>query len=170
MLFPICTRGHTFSTIKHIVSSIFTLVVASFSLGLMLFVVKAVTAKISADSVSAEEILVAINTMYILSLLSINFQMLAPQIASSIMGTQSSSMLTGVLGGAIAGGVGHISSTLGRNAFKATKFLGKNAASWAFGTAVPAAYNAIRNPLQTASNVTQSVRSMFSANYNPSKP
>jgi hypothetical protein len=111
----------------------------------------------------------AINTMYVLSLLSIYFQMLAPQISGSIMGTQSSSMLTGVLGGAIAGGVGHISSTLGRNAFKTTKFLGKNAASWAFGTAAPAAYNAIRNTLQTGSNAVQSVRSMFSANYNPSK-
>jgi type IV secretory pathway VirB6-like protein len=118
------TRSHALAAIKLVINSILILMIAALSMGLMLFVVKNVLSATNPANVSELDMISSLSTMGVTACFSIFFLLCAPKIAGGITGSPSSSMLPGIMGATMAGGLGFVASKSGQTVWGGTKAAG----------------------------------------------
>ena len=104
------TRSYAVSGLKYVLASALTLLVASFCMALVLLALQNIISSLLVENVQSDrQVFSALSTLFILALSSIYFLKLAPEIASTIIGVGTSSIMSNVIGGfmgsAIAGTV-----------------------------------------------------------------
>ena len=151
------TRSHAIGGLKYVLASALTLLVASFCMALILLALRKFVLDLNVETLPANQVCSALSALLILALSSVYFLKLAPEIASVIMGVSNSSILSGVIGGAMAGAIG---VTWGGALNKAT-------------TVAAAVATNVDKPPKFAKKIVLGVynnlRTQFAANYKPSK-
>lgn len=148
------TRGHAISGIKYVLTSVLLLIIASFCMGLVLFALREVVLNIDPDGISKIEVFSILGMMFVLALAAIYFLLIAPEMASVIMGAPNSSMLPSMASGLMAAGAGFVGSKVGGILSKA--------ALWTTVKAAKLGSQYVRN---VGSNFAQSARNKFYKNY-----
>lgn len=159
------TRGHAIGALKYLLNSALTLIIASFCVGLVLTTLQNVYTEINSLTIDSSAVFIALGTLFVVSLCSIYFLLIAPEMASAISGASSGSLLTGMVATVMTAGLGFISSKLGAGFLGSAK-MGAGGA-WSGVKSLPKIANALMNPQQTAANVAQSVRKMFNSDHMP---
>lgn len=148
------TRGHAVSGVKYALTAILLLLIASFCMGLVLFSIGKVISITEPSQVSDLNLLSTLSTLFFVAWAAIYFLLLAPEMASVIMGSQNGSTLPGLLGGAIATGIGINALTSSRS-------------GGVIGSAARTSAFAAREAVRGTASVLNSVRNRFGKNYSP---
>jgi hypothetical protein len=112
------TRGHVIGALQYLLCSALTLIIASFCVGMLIFVLRKFQATLDLGSVSSQDVSNMLNALFILACLSVYFLMLAPGVASAISGARSDTALTGIAAAAMSGGLTFLSSKVGLGPIK----------------------------------------------------
>ena len=112
------TRGHSIGALQYLLCSALTLIIASFCVGMLIFVLRNYQASLSLDSVSSQDVSNMLNALFILACLSAYFLMLAPGMASAISCARSDTALTGIAAAAMSGGLTFLTSKIGLGTMK----------------------------------------------------
>ena len=97
------TRHHAIGGLKYVLASALTLLIASFCMALILLALRKFVLDLQIETLPADEVFSTLSSLLILAIASIYFLKLAPELASAIMGANVSSIMAGVVGGAMAG-------------------------------------------------------------------
>jgi hypothetical protein len=134
--------------------------IAAFSMGLVMFALKELLMTFDAGKIGFEVAFGSMTMLFVLSLISVFFLLLAPEMASVIMGSQSGSALPGIVGGIISGGVVWGGKEISKEAGSAVGYGARKVGG--------ALYNA--GPKQAVESVKSYVKNRFSQNYKEQKP
>lgn len=158
------TRGHAVGALQYLLCSALTLIVASFCVGMLIFVLRNYQASFHLDSINAQDVSNMLNALFILACLSVYFLMLAPGVASAISGARSDTALTGIAAAAMSGGLTFITSKVGLGAIK---IAGSATTSKLVGQSPRTSAASVRNGASSA--YTGVTKGGFSQNYTPRK-
>lgn len=148
------TRGHIFAGIKYVLTSSLLLIIAAFCIGLVLFAIREVLAVTDLTQISVFNMLSTCSTLFFVAWAAIYFLMIAPEMASAIMGSQSGSIFPGITGGVMTAGMGLGALTSSRS-------------GGVIGSAARASAFAARAAVRGTASVLNSVRNRFGKNYSP---
>lgn len=99
------TRNYAIGGLKYVIASALTLLVAAFCMTLVLIALKSFINELHVETITSDQVFSTLSSLLILALSSVYFLKLAPDIASAIMGVSTSSIMSSVVGGAMAGAV-----------------------------------------------------------------
>ena len=149
------TRGYALGALRYLLSSSLTLIIASFSVGMLLFVLRKFLASVNLQTVNTQDVFNMLNGMLVLACLSAYFLLLAPGVASAIAGSQSETGLTATAAAFMSGGLTLISPKPGY------------APLIKLGSAASSVMNKLFNQIYNNSTTVGETKSKIAANYNP---
>ena len=153
------TRSHAIGGLKYVLATTVTLFIASFCMALILLILRKFVLDLNVEALSSDQVSSTLTALLILGVSSIYFLKLAPEMASAIMGVHTSSIMAGVIGGAMASAASltgwrtaSIAGTVGNKIVEISKWF----------------MRAMGNN-KNASGTGNSAKSRFTDNYQPTK-